>query len=384
MLLIVALAAAALFVFACRGVIKQYAAIFYSTAALLSAAAALVDLHFCPAWMQTYFFGLLTRGAFATALWCIVMWTGALPNGSKAMKMLMPIRGELSILAAIFTLGHNIGYGRIYFVRMFTDAAHMSGTQFAAGVLSLLMLLIMLPLTILSFPSVRKKVAPKVWKQIQRFAYLFYAMLYAHIMLLFLPMAMQGRWGYRFSIIVYSIIFLGYAVFRIRKALLRNRTIQRVIVVKLCFLAAALLLGIWIAMMFAVPSSTGAPELSEPAESSTDTEKTEKLEVSVQPDETFETLERGTMPMYMDGIYTASAYGYDGDITITIIIENNRIVSVSGSSTEEDPWYFSQAQSMFSAIQTAQSPDVDIIAGATYSSKAIIAAAKQALMQAEN
>jgi len=49
---------------------------------------------------------IFTRGALGAALWAVVMWTGALPNGSAAIKKLMPIRGELSITAAIITFSH--------------------------------------------------------------------------------------------------------------------------------------------------------------------------------------------------------------------------------------------------------------------------------------
>ncbi|MCH5194966.1 MAG: hypothetical protein J1F11_13490, partial [Oscillospiraceae bacterium] len=74
------------------------------------------------------------------------MWTGALPNGSAPIKKLMPIRGELSIFAAILTLGHNIGFGQTYFVRLFTDYSRMSSSQIAASVLTIIMLVIMIPL----------------------------------------------------------------------------------------------------------------------------------------------------------------------------------------------------------------------------------------------
>lgn len=71
----------------------------------------------------TFLLDLFRRGALSCALWCIVMWTGAFSNGSWLIKRLMPVRGELSIFAAMLTLGHNIGYGRTYFVRFFTNAS---------------------------------------------------------------------------------------------------------------------------------------------------------------------------------------------------------------------------------------------------------------------
>ena len=70
--------------------------------------------------MSNYVWPLLSHGAFASALFIIVMYMGALPNGTKAIKRLMPIRAELSITASLLALGHNIAYGRTYFVRLFT------------------------------------------------------------------------------------------------------------------------------------------------------------------------------------------------------------------------------------------------------------------------
>ena len=176
-----------------------------------------MNLHSVPQLVNTYIIGLLTRGAFATALWYVIMFTGALPNGSAPIKKLMPIRSELSIFTAILTLCHNIGFGRTYFVRLFTDSERMSSNQKTAGILSIAMLVIMIPLTVMSFPAVRKKMNAKLWKKLQRTAYLFYAMIYLHVLVLYYPMAKAGREGIFFNILVYSIAFIGYAVMRVRK-----------------------------------------------------------------------------------------------------------------------------------------------------------------------
>lgn len=83
----------------------------------------------------------------------------------------------------------------------------------------------------------------KKWKQIQRFAYLFYALLYLHIMLLFIPLAKDGKDGYYFSVIVYTAIFLGYAIFRIRKwYFLKKKPEHRREFTSICF-------GVFLAVM---------------------------------------------------------------------------------------------------------------------------------------
>lgn len=137
MLFLTALISAFAFVLISKNAMKKYPAIFYIAAAVLSAGAAAVT------WFNfrvtseflTFLMGLFTRGTFATALWCIVMWSGALPNGSWLLKKFMPIRGELSITAAILTFGHNIGYGKTYFNMLFTNVQRMDLHQFTASIL---------------------------------------------------------------------------------------------------------------------------------------------------------------------------------------------------------------------------------------------------------
>lgn len=110
-----------------------------------------------PLWLNRSVLSIFTRSAFSTALFIVVMYTGALKNGSKLIKMLMPIRAELSIIASILTLGHNTIYGKTYFVKLFTNPGSIRGNVLLAAIVSLVSILIMLPLMITSFPKVRKK-----------------------------------------------------------------------------------------------------------------------------------------------------------------------------------------------------------------------------------
>ncbi len=92
-----------------------------------------------------------------------------------------------------------------------------------------------------------------------------------------------------------------------------------------------------------------------------------------------------TAKTYKDGTYTASAYGYDGNVTITIVISNDKITSITGSTDESDDWYFDTAKSsIFNAILNTQSTSVDTVSGATYSSNAIISAVNTCLKNAKN
>jgi DMSO/TMAO reductase YedYZ heme-binding membrane subunit/uncharacterized protein with FMN-binding domain len=198
------------------------------------------------------------------------MWTGALPNGSKGIKFLMPIRGELSILAAIMTLGHNAAYGRTYFRLLITNPSRLPMSQLLAAVCSLLMLCMMLPLFVTSFKAVRKRMKPAAWKKLQRLAYGFYALLYLHVMLLFVPSALAGKSGYLLSVLVYSAVFWGYAVCRVLKAhALRARQSDGLPRRQMYAAAGALVLSLCLtgAMLAASQTSALAEDVPEAQES---------------------------------------------------------------------------------------------------------------------
>ncbi|MCM1506607.1 MAG: FMN-binding protein [Ruminococcus flavefaciens] len=466
MLFLIALILAFGFAFLCGKPLKKHPFIFYTTAVIITVASVILagaNTRSLPEFVNTYIIGLFTRGALATALWYVVMFMGALPNGSAPIKKLMPIRGELSIFTAILTLGHNIGFGQTYFVRLFTDAGRMSDNQKIAGILSIAMLVIMIPLTVMSFPAVRKKMNAKLWKKIQRTAYLFYAMIYIHVLVLYYPMAKAGREGIFFNILVYSVAFIGYAVMRIRKHIVikmkpKNKTILNIISA-LAFLGAVS--GVLVSCgadkpedksnsgsthsissatttaVSAESTATTAPsddtattttvqtvsetdtttDISDTETETTDTattetttttaeneesqpenseESAEEPEENNQPEESQEeTPEQPDEPetppetepsyVYKNGTYSASAYGYDGDVFVDITIENDVITSISARTEESDDWYFNSAQdSVISQILSSQNTDVDAYSGATYSSNAIMEAVQKALNSAKN
>lgn len=267
MLFLIALIAASAFAFFCGGALKKHPYIFYGAAVLLTVIMAVLpsfNTRELPAFVNNYIIGLFTRGALATALWCVVMFMGALPNGSAAIKRLMPIRGELSIFTALLTLGHNIGYGRTYFKMLFTNADSMSAAQICAAICTIVMLVIMIPLTVMSFPAIRRKMNAKLWKRIQRTAYLFYGLIYIHVMLLTVPLARMGREGYIFSVFVYSLMFWSYAFFRVRKYLIKKQFSGRTPVTALMagIAAAGLIMSVWAARpeKKSVPAESGAPK----------------------------------------------------------------------------------------------------------------------------
>ena len=219
MLLIISLIIVALFIYFLKDSLKKYANIFYIGVAVISIAVFLLEFLSMPLFVKNNILGIFAKGSLGTAMFVAVMYAGALPKGSKLIAPLMKIRGELSITAAILVLCHNFTYGMTYFRMLFTKTSLLSATQLAAAVISLVLIAIMIVLTVTSFPSVRKKMQAKKWKQLQRTAYVFYGLMYVHIMLINIPYARLGLGMYVANVVIYSIVFLGYAAMRISKAI---------------------------------------------------------------------------------------------------------------------------------------------------------------------
>lgn len=512
MLLIISLVLAVAFVFLCGKALKKHPILFYSGAGIITIVLALIPFDGVPDFVNNYILALFRRGSLATAIFIIVMYTGALKNGSALMKRLIVIRGELSIMASIMILCHNIFFGKTYFVRLFTSASTMPVTQLLAAIASFLMLVIMIPLAIMSFPKVRKKMKPKLWKRLQRFAYVFYALIYIHIFLLTYSSAQARRGDYALSLILYTIVFGVYLVMRVRKYLLKKNSNIKLalnagsgictvgIVGAVCLFVflgngntaaharipvktfayssegsvatadnsnAESQLHVETSEVSQISETTSVKSKEESQSTASESSKTSlissassKVEskstenetsksnsqssqittknnsssnnttqsskpsasnnnnsssssknnisskpstskpnqsITSKPSNSGNTVskpetsaqETSKVPIvqnkYKDGKFSGSAYGYDGNIYVTITIKDDKITNIEATSDESDPWYFeSCVQNVTSQIIESQSTSVDATSGATYSSEGIMAAVGQALNSAKN
>ena len=309
----------------------------------------------------------------------------------------------------------------------------------------------MLPLTVMSFKAVRKKMNAKMWKKIQRLAYLFYALIFIHILVLFVPRSQNGRDGYFLSVLVYSAVFIGYAAMRIRKAFVAKRrqgtkTVPNVVCACAMILPQCLIgfvsrntndketikatkeapatfvfdqsggtktAGSTLAVTTVSETTAAVTEvagtttaltteaLSEQPETSvseTSSETETKLTVTATTETTSVKSETTTVtetttvaattvpePVYRfkNGTFEGTGEGYAGTVHVSITIENDYITAFSAYADDDDPDYFSDAmQHVIPQIQQSMSADVDACSGATYSSKGIIEAARNALEKA--
>lgn len=88
---------------------------------------------------------------------------------------------------------------------------------------------------------------------------------------------------------------------------------------------------------------------------------------------------------YKDGTYQGSGTGFGGTITVQVTVSGGKITAVDIlSASGETGSYFASAQGVVSKVLSSQSPNVDAVSGATYSSNGIIQAVQNALSQAGN
>ena len=489
MLFLFALAIALTVAFLLDKPLKKHPAVFYITAAVLTAATIVIkrsDVSISNEFVRDYLLAMFTRGALGGAFWAVVMWAGALPNGSAPIKKLMPIRGELSITAAILTLSHVITYGIQYISDIIRDRTG-SGDAFRdfviTSIVCLIMVLIMIPLTVMSFKTIRRNMNARTWKKIQRTAYIFYALIFVHIIVLFVPKAQNGRDGYFLSVLVYSAVFIGYAAMRIRKAFVikkkpATKTAPNIVcacamIVPLCLIGfvsrstndketikatkdapaqfvfeapseaassttavsavTTLASGTSTTTLTETVTSTAESTASETTLTATTSAESTKEEVSTEADSAAAVTEENEpvtqaaepvtektvtnivteavaseapvvtaavttkqqaqepttaeQPVYRfkNGTFDGEGEGYAGTVHVSITIENDYITGFSAYADEDDPDYFSDAmQSVIPQIQRSMSADVDACSGATYSSKGIMEAARNALNKAKN
>ena len=84
-----------------------------------------------------------------------------------------------------------------------------------------------------------------------------------------------------------------------------------------------------------------------------------------------------------DGVYSGSAQGFKGTVTLDVTISGGKITEVQVRPHQETPALANPAiAALIEKILETQSSEVEVISGATYTSKAVIEAAEKALIKA--
>ncbi|MDD4513948.1 ferric reductase-like transmembrane domain-containing protein [Massilibacteroides sp.] len=179
---------------------------------------------------------------FGFPLLVIIMYVGALSPKQAWVKKLLSIRKEMSIISGFPVLLHSLVRITANFtdaIRFFSDkAAYMEKNEWAINetglsitnsgyLLGIVMFVLFLILWITSFGSVHKKLGARKWKQIQKWSYLLYGLLFLHSILLHTgwlinPLRGGGNNEYIIKEVIAIcstiLVFGSYLFLRIRKA----------------------------------------------------------------------------------------------------------------------------------------------------------------------
>lgn len=368
MIFLISLCLALIFTLVCGDRLRKNPVPFYIGTiliSLLSIFAAWSDLAM-PALVEKWIIPIVAGGGLTGAFFVIVMYAGAFPNRSLGAKTFIPLRGPLSIIASINGLGHSVAYGLSYYKKALNGFSELSTSLIIFIVLSTIMTLIMLPLFITSFVSVRRKMKATTWKKLQRLAYVFYALLFIHVMMLMVPPALKGSKGYDITVFVYVFIYLSYLVCKVAKVLGKNP--EKLPKRQMVAMAVALLVStISVAVINA--------NVEKPVE-----KVVESVEESIE-----QTTDLSATNTLKDGTFYGEGMGNNGTIAVEVTITGGEISDIVFTKFSDDAEYFDvekDGKEMIDQVLTKQSADVDTIAGATYSSEGFLAAVEEALEQA--
>ena len=186
--------------------IKKYATVYYIILAIPFVLVALPSLGRLfgveiSGFVTVPFLGEIIRdyihmGTFGHPLLIIIMYMGALDPKIPAVKKLLSIRKELSIISGFPVLAHSLIRVMNNFpnsLKFFTNneeymANAKVASELGAGissfsfVLGIVMLVIFIPLWVTSFDSVHKRMGSVKWKNLQKWAYVLYVTLFIHAM----------------------------------------------------------------------------------------------------------------------------------------------------------------------------------------------------------
>ncbi len=213
--------------------IKKYRTYLYLVFTAISITAIIHALYMVNGYSIKYVAGLsqfmkaIDSGALGGAFFILVMYMGVFDMKYKFAKRLRRNRAELSILATIITLPHNTHY----FFAFIKGQMNVTSSQgltlwtnlmmFASAVFAIS---IMIPLFITSFNFFKKKMGGKAWKNLQEYAYIFYAMIFIQVICLYI----NKPWGLvrNINLIFYILVFSSYSILKIKLILNKKRAKQ--------------------------------------------------------------------------------------------------------------------------------------------------------------
>ena len=408
--------------------VKKKPAVLYGICILLSLVSIFYPREGGIPFLDFFFKKIMQRGVLAGSLFIWVMLAPVLPKSFSGRKTIYLLRGEMAICASLITLAHNLAFGGKYFGAVFFGQGHISLMELHAAIVSCLMILLLIPLTITSFQTVRRKMQAKTWKKLQNWSYLFYLLLYLHIFFIYQGALLRGKGEYFFTLMLYSFLFGFYGFLRIRQYRMQKETREKkafpllriagILPIVCLFLSVFYSAGKYRAALEenvdkiraqeTVAESKGSAETE--AENKGSVEDTGSAESKGGGEEKIDSSEKAseadgnkasanssdgssdsqgsdansTSGSYKDGEYLGKASAYNGNVEVKVTISGGKMTAIDIVKTKDDEDYFFDAQKkVIPEILEKQSTDVDAVAGATTSSEGIAHAVEKALEQAK-
>lgn len=165
---------------------------------------------------------LMNKCLLPTALFVLVMYVGVFPKGSAIRRWLQPLRTPVSIVACILVLGHMVRFIGAYAARVLGGGAVATNVLVSFAIAVVLFALLAV-LGVTSFNAVRSRMGTLAWRRVQRFAYAFYALVYAHVLVMLGPAALNGGASALEGVAVYTAVFGVYGVLRVMRAVANRR-----------------------------------------------------------------------------------------------------------------------------------------------------------------
>ncbi|MDX9691737.1 MAG: hypothetical protein RBT45_04715 [Acholeplasmataceae bacterium] len=137
----------------------------------------------------------IMQGFLGLSFFYLVMVTGAIDKKHKIKAKLLGLRREYSIIGFIVITPHALKY----------TLQGLNGT-IALEWFGIISFVLMIPLFVTSFLTIRKKMKAKTWNLIQSAAYIIYLLLFIHLIL---------NYTLKINLILYLVIFIFYFVMKI-------------------------------------------------------------------------------------------------------------------------------------------------------------------------
>lgn len=214
MLFPIVLIATIAFCFAFHKVIQMFPVAFYFLAFCMDAAYAAGAAGLLPHEASIALMPLMQKCTLSLAFFFVVMGIGAFtPNGAVGSR-LRPIRAELSIIACILAMGHMFVYLQTYLSGITSGATHSSNV-IASLVVALALLALLSVLGITSLGLVKRRMGKQKWASLQKWAYVFFALVLVHLLLMLTPSALKGSQTAFVALAMYLALFAAYGIARV-------------------------------------------------------------------------------------------------------------------------------------------------------------------------